>query len=352
MLGNLAIARGALEAGVQFFSCYPGTPSSEIGDTFAAIAEDAGVIFEYSINEKIAVEIAFAACLTGARAMCGMKHLGLSYACDPIATMPYVGVDGGMVIVSAGDPGLITSPNEQDQRHLSRFLYYPVFDPATPADAGNMTRYAFQFSEATGLPVLLRPTTRVCHSSGMVTLGELPLQKRETRFAKDPSRFVPIPTNAYRMRTELTRRYRHAEQLLSASEFFPRQGSGRRGIIAGGIAHAYTFQIIEDLGLRDRVTLQQVGAYPIPEKALLDFLNSVESVLVVEELTPFIEEWVCVTAFRNGHHLPVMGKHTRHFPGEFEYSPDLVEDAVRAYLGMSSPARSSLSQWAFALDQR
>ena len=104
LLGNLAIVRGALEAGVQFFSCYPGTPSSEIGDTFARIAEEADVLFEYSVNEKIAVEVAFAASLAGARAMCGMKHLGLSYASDPISTMPYVGVEGGMVIVSAADP--------------------------------------------------------------------------------------------------------------------------------------------------------------------------------------------------------------------------------------------------------
>ncbi|MHC4099821.1 MAG: indolepyruvate ferredoxin oxidoreductase subunit alpha, partial [Planctomycetota bacterium] len=116
LLGNVAIARGALEAGVQFFSCYPGTPASEIGDTIARVARDADITFEYSVNEKVAVEIAFAASLAGARSMCSMKHLGLNYANDPICTMPYVGVEGGMVIVSAGDPSAITSPNEQDQR--------------------------------------------------------------------------------------------------------------------------------------------------------------------------------------------------------------------------------------------
>ena len=131
LLGNLAIVRGALEAGVQFFSCYPGTPSSEVGDTFARLSKEAGVLFEYSVNEKVAVEVAFGACLTGARAMCAMKHLGLSYAADPLSTMPYIGVKGGMVIVSAGDPSLITSPNEQDQRHLTDFLFYPIFAPLT-----------------------------------------------------------------------------------------------------------------------------------------------------------------------------------------------------------------------------
>jgi indolepyruvate ferredoxin oxidoreductase alpha subunit len=343
LLGNLAIVRGALEAGVQFFSCYPGTPSSEIGDTFARIAKAADVQFEYSVNEKIAVEIAFAASLTGARSMCGMKHLGLSYANDPASTMPYVGVEGGMVIVSAGEPSLMTSPNEQDQRHFTRFLYYPVFDPATPKDALDMTRYAFAFSEKTRLPVLLRPTTRVCHSSGMVTLGSLPSAKNEIKFTKEPSRYVPIPVNARRMRKELTRRYQHAEELLEASAFFPRTGNGRRGIIASGVAYAYAAQVVQDLGLQDTVTLQQVGAYPIPDTLLLDFLRFVDSVLVLEELTPFVEECVSLCAFRHHRDIPVLGKHSQHLPLEYEYSPDLVEDAVRDYLELGRRERLAAS---------
>ncbi|MCP4250148.1 MAG: indolepyruvate ferredoxin oxidoreductase subunit alpha [bacterium] len=341
LLGNLAIVRGALEAGVQFFSCYPGTPSSEIGDTFARIAPETGILFEYSVNEKIAVEVAFAASLAGARSMCSMKHLGLNYAADPLSSMPYVGVDGGMVIVSAGDPSAITSPNEQDQRHFTRFLYLPIFDPATPEDARRMTRYAFEFSESTRLPVIMRPTTRVCHSSGIVELGSLPERRNEMRFTKNPSRYVPIPDNARRMRQELTERYRRAEELLQTSGFFPRTGSGRRGIIASGVAYAYTAQVIEDLGLEQEVTLQQVGAYPIPEPLLLGFLESVDAVLVVEELTPFVEELVALAAFRARRHIPILGKQSGHFPVEFEYSPDLVEAAVRDYLELPRPKEAS-----------
>ncbi|UCE59674.1 MAG: indolepyruvate ferredoxin oxidoreductase subunit alpha [Phycisphaerales bacterium] len=341
LLGNVAIARGALEAGVQFFSCYPGTPSSEVGDTFARIAEEAGVKFEYSVNEKIAVEVAFAACLTGARSMCSMKHLGLNYANDPISTMPYVGVEGGMVIVSAGDPSAITSPNEQDQRHFCKFLYYPVFDPGTPDDALRTTRYAFAFSEQTRLPVIIRPTTRVCHSSGMVTLGKLPGGRNEIHFDKDPSRYVPIPINARRMRKELTERFELASTLLRESDFYPRRGEGRHGIMASGVSYAYASQILDDLGLWDQVTLQQIGAYPIPESILRDFLGAVDSVLLVEELTPYMEDWVAEAASRAAQQVPLFGKRTGHFPMEFEYSPDLVEDAVRQYLGMTS--RSSLS---------
>lgn len=343
LLGNLAIVRGALEAGIQFFSCYPGTPSSEIGDTFSRIAKQAGVVFEYSVNEKIAVEVAFAASLTGARSMCGMKHLGLSYANDPISTMPYVGVEGGMVIVSAGDPSVITSPNEQDQRHFSRFLYYPVFDPATPDDAMRMTRYAFGLSETTRLPVLIRPTARICHSSGMVEFGPLPSARNEIGFTKDPPRYVPIPANARRMRKELTQRFARAEELLATSGFFPRIGDGRRGIVASGVAYAYSAQVVEDLGLQRDVTLQQIGAYPIPEDVLAGFLESVDSVLVIEELTPVVEEWVSLYAFRQRRQIPVIGKHSGHFPMEFEYSPDMVEDAIRDYVRIERRDRASIS---------
>ena len=326
LLGNLAIVRGALEAGVQFFSCYPGTPSSEVGDTFARLAAEQDILFEYSINEKIAVEIAFAASLTGARAMCAMKHLGLSYAGDPVSSLPYLGVDGGLVIVTAGDPSAITSPNEQDQRHYSRFLYYPVLDPATPDDALWMTRFAFELSEQ----------TRV---SGLVELGPLPDRRNEIRFTKNPARHVVTPDHARRMRTELTERYSRAESLLAGSRCYPRCGEGRQGIIASGVAHAYVTQALQDLGVADRVSLLQIGAYPIPEKILTDFLASVDSVLVAEELTPFVEQEVALAAFATGRNLPVLGKRSGHFPQEFEYNPDLVADALASYLHLDQPER-------------
>ncbi len=337
MLGNVAIVRGALEAGVQYFACYPGTPSSEVGDTFAVIAEGCGISFEYSVNEKIALELAFGASLAGARSMCSMKHLGLNYAGDPASTMPYVGVEGGMVIVSAGDPSAITSPNEQDQRHFSNFLFYPIFDPATVPDALAMTRFAFGLSEETRLPVIMRPTTRVCHTSAVVELGAFATTKNEIAFNKDPARYTPMPVNARRMRKEITQRYQKAAELLAASPFFGTYGSGSRGIVASGVGYAYARQIVEDLGLEDTVKLLQVGAYPIPEPILKDFLESVDSALVVEELTPFVEERVMISAFRLGRNIPITGKHSGDFPMEFEYGPDMVEDVVRSYLDM--PAR-------------
>lgn len=335
VLGNVAIARGAIEAGVQFFSCYPGTPSSEIADTIAGVAGEAGVRFEYSINETVAVEIAFAASLAGARSMCSMKHVGLGYAMDPAANMPYVGIRGGMLIVSAGDPSLITSSNEADHRHLTRMLFYPIFDPSTPQDALRMVRYAFDLSEATRLPAILRPTTRVCHSSAMVEFGLLPAKRNPIRFEKDPASHVPIPVNARRMRLELSRRYAQAAEMLLGSGFFPREGNGRKGILASGVACAYARQAIAELGVADRITLQQIGAYPIPETVLVDFLSKVDSVLVIEELTPFVEDWVTLAAYRNKARLAILGKHSGHFPMEFEYDPELVGDVLRGFLGMT-----------------
>jgi indolepyruvate ferredoxin oxidoreductase alpha subunit len=195
-----------------------------------------------------------------------------------------------------------------------------------------MTRYAFDLSERTRLPVILRPTTRVCHVSGIVELGPLSESRNTIRFEKDLARHVPIPVNARRMRAELSERFALAESLLAESSFFPRTGRGRAGIIAGGVAYAYVAQIVEELGVADRISLLQIGAYPVPERILAEFLGSVDSVLVVEELTPLIEEQVTLVAYRGRLGVPILGKNSGHFPLEFEYDPDLVESRVREYL--------------------
>lgn len=218
LLGNEAIVRGALEAGIAFMAGYPGTPSSEITDGFARIAGARNVAFEYSVNEKIALELAFAAALAGARSMCAMKHLGLMVAGDPLSTIPYVGVEAGMVIVSAGDPSCHTSPNEADQRHLGPMLHIPVLDPSTPSEAHAMARSAFELSEACRLPVLLRTTTRVAHSRAEVLFGAL-AEPRVLGFIRDPSRYVPVPGNARRMRVELKARIERAREWMGRSGF-------------------------------------------------------------------------------------------------------------------------------------
>lgn len=337
MLGNEAIVRGALEAGVSFVAGYPGTPSSEVTDGFAAIAERERIAFEYSVNEKVALEVAFAASLAGARSLCAMKHLGLMVAGDPLSTIPYVGVEAGMVIVSAGDPSCHTSPNETDQRHLGPMLHLPVVDPSTPAEALEMTRAAFDLSEATRLPVLLRTTTRVAHSRGTVVPGAV-RERRAPGFVRNPSRYVPVPANARRMRVELKDRIAEAERWAARAPFFRAEGSADDVVIAAGAPAATTADLLRAIGAT--VPLWRIGAvHPLPERALVDRLRRVRRVLVVEELSPFLEDRIAAIAHRHGLALEVLGKRSGHFPEEFEYEPHVVERALHDALHVGAPPR-------------
>ncbi len=334
LLGNEAIVRGALESGVGFATGYPGTPSSEVTDGFARVAKERGVVFEYAVNEKIAVELAFAASLAGARSICAMKHLGLMVAGDPLSTIPYVGVVGGMVIVSAGDPSCRTSPNEHDQRHLGPMLHMPVLDPATPAEAYAMTRAAFELSEHCRLPVLLRTTTRVAHSRATIECGELTPPK-VGGFTREPSRKVPIPVNARRMRIELKQRVELARSWLGSSGFFRRQGQSSTVVLASGAPAATTADVLAELGLEGDVALWSLGiAYPLPEAELVAALRSVERVLVVEELSPYLENALLSLIARHGLRIEVLGKLSGHFPEEFEYSPRVIQRGLHAALGL------------------
>jgi indolepyruvate ferredoxin oxidoreductase alpha subunit len=341
LLGNDAIVRGALEAGVAFMAGYPGTPSSEVTDSFARVSGAHGVAFEYSVNEKIALELAFAASLAGARSLCAMKHLGLMVAGDPLSTIPYIGVEGGMVIVSAGDPSCHTSPNEADQRHLGPMLHLPILDPSTPAEAHAMTRAAFELSEACRLPVLLRTTTRVAHSRGAVTLGAF-RPKRETAFVREPGRYVPIPANARRMRIAIKDRLAKARAWMAQSGFFRVDGEGEDVVLATGAPAATAADVLRlaavTSGVAPRVALWRLGTiFPLPEAELVSRLAGVKRLVVVEELSPFLEERILVLCARHGLSVQVFGKLTGHFPEEFEYSADVVQRGLHGSLGIGAP---------------
>ena len=338
LLGNEAIVRGALEAGVAFACGYPGTPSSEVTDTFGKLADEAGIVFEYSVNEKIALEMAFAASLAVARSICAMKHLGLMAAGDPLSTIPYIGVEAGMVIMSAGDPSCRTSPNEQDQRHLGPLLHIPVLDPSTPAEALEMTRFAFELSEKTRLPVLLRATTRVCHSHATVTCKELRAPEVHG-FKRDPPRYVPIPHNARRMRLEINDRLAIAETMIADSPFFQKEGDGKLVVLATGAPAAACADVLSAEGLRDRVWFWRLGAvFPLPEERLVESLRGVERLLVVEELSPYLEEKIRSLCSVHGLGVEILGKQTGHLREEFELEPATLANALRALLGLAKAA--------------
>ncbi len=351
LLGNEAIVRGALEADVGFACGYPGTPSSEVTDSFARVAGARGIEFEYSVNEKVALEMAFAASLAGARSICAMKHLGLMVAGDPLSTIPYVGVVGGMVIVSAGDPSCHTSPNEQDQRYLGPMLHLLTLDPSTPQEAYAMARMAFGLSEKSRLPVLLRITTRVAHSRAAVRCGRL-LQSagaghkpRAGGFVRDPSRLVPIPANARRLRLEIKGRLETARGLMAG--LFRRTGGpapgaeengDRQAILASGAPAATCADLLREHQLEDRVILASLGGvHPLPEAEIVELLGEVDRILIVEELSPFIEDAVRALCSRHGLTTEILGKRSGHLPEEYEYLPEVVRRGLHAGLGLGPP---------------
>ncbi|MGD9023092.1 MAG: indolepyruvate ferredoxin oxidoreductase subunit alpha [Deltaproteobacteria bacterium] len=332
LLGNEAIVRGALEAGVAFATTYPGTPSSEIGDNFFQISNESDLFFEYSTNEKVALETAAGAAVSGVRAMCSMKHVGLNVAADPLMTLAYVGVRAGMVIVTADDPSMFSSQNEQDNRIYARLSNLPMFEPASAQEAKEMTTAAFEVSEALELPVLLRTTTRLSHCRGIVTTGPMKPRKTKGTFIKDSSRFVTVPANARVRHGVLLAQSEKARDMACASSFNTITGDGRWGIATSSIAYSYVADAIQDLGVQDRVRVLKLGfTYPFPDQVAAEFIRSVDKVLVVEELEPVLENELKVTAQTNGLVTPISGKAPGLFSRLYEYDPGMVRHVIARF---------------------
>lgn len=284
--GNQAIARGAYEAGVTVATGYPGTPSTEILESLSAHSGD--VYLEWSPNEKVALEVAAGASYAGARCITTMKHVGLNVAADPLMTLAYTGVVGGLVLCVADDPGMHSSQNEQDTRQYARFARIPVFEPSDSQEALDFMELAMQVSEEHRTPVILRSTTRVSHSRSLVKTGERVPTGREIAFVKDPPRFVPIPLWGRVMRRNVEERL---DALRAAAEQSPANRIEWRdrklGIITSSIAYQYVREVFPEASV-----LKLGWAYPFPDKLIREFADGVENVLVVEELDDFLEEHV------------------------------------------------------------
>ncbi len=341
LLGNEAIVRGALEAGLRVGAAYPGTPSSEIGNNLFRIQyELPGLYFEFSTNEKVATEVAAAAAAAGLRSLTCMKHVGLNVAADALMTLAYIGVRGGMVIVVADDPSCHSSQNEQDSRYYARLSGLPLLEPATPQEAYEMTIYAFDLSEKLELPVILRTTTRVSHARGIVQVGELASYDQEVKgeFKKDPRRWVPIPAVARVRHQVLLEKMKDATLIADSSRLNYQYGKGKQGIITSSVAANYVYDIVEEFDLKDQVKVLVLGfTHPHPVNLLADFLRSVEDVLVVEELEPYLEEAARVVAQERGLSVNIMGKATGHLPRTFEFEPKIVKKAMADAFGISFP---------------
>ncbi|MDD7424661.1 MAG: indolepyruvate ferredoxin oxidoreductase subunit alpha [Candidatus Methanomethylophilaceae archaeon] len=322
LLGNEAITRGLIESGVRFASTYPGTPSSEVGNILERISSDAGLYFEFSVNEKVALETAAAAAVSGVRSFVFMKHVGLNASADPLMTLAYSGVRGGMLIMSADDPSAHSSQNEQDNRYYAPLALMPMIEPSTPAEAKDMVAAGYEISERLSMPVLFRTTTRVNHARGIVEYSETRLDTpMKGHFEKDDRRFVCIPANARINRLTLLERNAQAMELSETSplNFITGDEDSDVGIITSGVGYTYVKEFISGAAV-----LKLGFTYPLPEKKIADFIRNKKRVIVVEELEPYLEDSVYAIMGKNGISVPVIGKRDGTLPRQWEFSPETM----------------------------
>ena len=331
VMGNGAIALGALSAGVNLVSGYPGTPSSEIIETVTKYPHE-GTYVEWSVNEKAAMEVAAAAAYCGARAMVTMKQVGLNVASDPLMSLAYVGVKGGMVVVSADDPGPISSQTEQDTRRFAEFARIPVFDPSSPEEAFEMVQDAFSFSEKYKTPVILRPTTRVDHAYASVETPDAFTAGQYEGFVKDSGKWVIFPRLSFMNHAMIEKRNTEIGEDFSSYRFNTVSGSSKKAVVSTGVSYAYAREFLKAY---PDVRLIKVGTpYPLPESFLLKALDGVSEVLCFEELSPYIEESLLKLIGKHHLDIDVRGKLTGNVPPSGENDADSAARIISGFLGL------------------
>lgn len=326
MLGNAAVARGAYEAGVRVVSSYPGTPSTEITES---IVQYDDVYAEWAPNEKVAAEAAIGASIGGARAMSCMKHVGLNVMADPVFTVSYTGVNGGLLFCVADDPGMHSSQNEQDSRHYAKASKIMMLEPSDSEECKEYTRRAFELSEQFDTPVFLRLSTRVSHSQSLVELGERKDDELKP-YEKNIAKYVMMPGNAIKQHVVVEERMKKLEAFSEGCEFNTvEDNKSDIGVITSGISYMYSKE-----ALGDKVNYLKLGmVYPLPSKLIRDFAAKCKKVYVTEELDPFIEEHCKALG------IDVIGKDEFTLLGE--YTPHMIKKVI---LGEDAPESTALSE--------
>lgn len=332
IMGNSAIAIGALCSGVKLVAGYPGTPSTEIIETICKVPHK-GVHLEWSVNEKAAMEVAAAAAYSGARTMVTMKQVGLNVASDPLMSLAYVGVRGGMVIVVADDPGPISSQTEQDTRRFASFCRIPVLDPSSPEEAFDMVKDAFVLSEKYHTPVILRPTTRVCHGYASISFDENYEAKDPSGFEKDSSKWVIFPKLSYNNHRLIEERLPVIAENLSSygyNRIIKDSNNSGKAVLASGISLAYVRECISNLDLK---VIGIASAFPLPKRFLLEALNGVDELICFEELSPFLEEELFKLCGEHLLKIRIKGKLTGDVPHSGELGVNKVQSILNKFLG-------------------
>jgi indolepyruvate ferredoxin oxidoreductase, alpha subunit len=349
LMGNEAIARGALEAGVRVAAGYPGTPSSEIIETLSRFAQAGRLYVEWSTNEKVAMEVAAAASFAGLRSLCVMKQNGVNVASDFLLHLTSSGTRGGMIIITCDDPGALSSVNEGESRHFARLMEIPLLEPADFQEAKEMTRWAFTLSEEIRNVVMVRSVTRMSHASGNVVLGTLPDTGGKAEFhcdgpVSDPDRgpVISAPVVAkHRLQQE---KLQKARAIFEQSPFNTYRGPERLEllIITCSACHLYSREAVSLLDVENRVGILKLGTtWPLPPLLLKKVLTMAEKVLIVEEVLPFLEEQVKVLAAEQVHEIGIKtfyGKNDGALPMVGELNPDLVAAAIGSILGVEPPS--------------
>lgn len=314
MSGNEAIARGAYEGGCVFASAYPGTPSTEILENMPQYKEN--VYSEWAPNEKVAAEAAIGASIAGVRSFCAMKHVGLNVAADPVFTVAYTGVTGGLVIISADDPGQHSSQNEQDNRNYAKAARLLMLEPSSSQECKDYMKMAFALSEKFDAPVLFHVTTRVCHSKGIVELGER-VEADYIPYEKKITKYVSAPANAKKMRVNLETKLQMMEEYANTCEINqPEWHDKKIGVVTSGISYQYAKETFGE-----NASYLKLGmTFPLPTKLIEDFCAQVEKVYVIEEMDPYLQEFLQI------HGIECVGKPV--IPTFDELNTDIVREAL------------------------
>jgi len=314
-----------VEGGVEGAYAYPGTPSSEIMEKLIELSGKYRFYVEWSTNEKVALENAIGSSWGGKRVAVIMKHVGLNVASDPLMSLAYTGIKGGFVLVVADDPFSHSSQNEQDSRIYAKFAQIPCLDPSSPEEANRMASYSFELSEGLNIPVMLRSTTRISHTRSSV---EIKMERKKNfsgKFEKNSSQWVVIPAHTRRLRVKLSKKQKHIKEALEKLPYNKLEESNSRfGIITSGVSYLYAKEAVASLGIE--ASFLKIGAYPPSENMINKFLEKLNRVLIIEELTPFVEEFVRV--YTKKQDLHIWGKLTGDVPETGEFSPDTVKEVL------------------------
>jgi indolepyruvate ferredoxin oxidoreductase alpha subunit len=336
-LGNEAVVRGLVEAGVQVCASYPGTPTSEILEVLANFNSkfpELKMYTEWSSNEAVALELVIAAAQTGLRSAFSCKHVGLNVAMDAFMTMPYSGVEGGLVLVVGDDPSLHSSQNEQDTRYFGKAASVPILEPSTPKEAYEFAKLSFELSEQFKMPVILRITTRIAHARQTVHFNKILPQPRIPEFKSDVKRLVNVPAFAKSNHINLIERFQQLKESSETLKFNEIVGElpAENGVITSGVSYTYVREALSILGLNDVAILKLGLSFPIPENIVVKFMKSVNHVLVVEEVEPILETELRALAQYHRLGTKIYGKIEGYTPNFGELNTKIVTLAIQDFL--------------------